>query len=72
MLLMSGAVVGSLGILGSALAVLVFALVAVRGRRSIPEQAIYDLTNRVRERNNHPVRYAATHPVDILRRMLRG
>lgn len=61
MLLMSGAVVGTFGILGTTLVALVVALVVVRHRRmhtpsSDTEQALADLLLRLR----HPWRYRLT------------
>lgn len=59
----------------SALAVAVSSAVLavlMHGRSSGQPDPVDELTARVRERNNHPVRYAVQHPVDTVRRMLRG
>ena len=45
--------------------------VLMRNTHSGEVDPVDELTQRVRERNRHPVRYALTHPVESLRRILR-
>lgn len=77
MLLMSGAVVGTLGFLGSTLAGLIIALVVVRGRRHSlahrfeghdVERELADLTSNVRLKSRHPW----TYRLRMIQRKVRG